>query len=242
MSITIAITHSVFEYSVTPLRPSYVCICGLYLVYQTIWRDEIKVLIGWKSFTGSPCLLKRIWNQSWDILVPRGGWLTQTVWRHKWKVLIGWISRQFGAASALADYPAHPARQSGARNPGWWSSGQGIPQRRKIGDTESDLFDAKNVEGFLRVFFLFFFWSEVKMGVIAPYGPLSWGPRPILKKREVDFEASIEALALKLSMLRTDSNLDWDDLDRNIWVRTADFSTSQFVPLDSITVLEKNYN
>ena len=114
-----------------------------YLVYQTIWRHEIKVLIGWKSFTGSPCLLKRIWNQSWDILVPRGGWLTQTVWRHKWKVLIGWISRQFGAASALADYPAHPARQSGARNPGWWSSGQGIPQRRKIGDTESDLFDAK---------------------------------------------------------------------------------------------------
>ena len=77
------------------------------------------------------------------------------------------------------------------------------------------------------------------MGVIAPYGPLTWGPRPILKKREVDFEASIEALALKLSMLRTDSNLDWDDLDRNIWVRTAYFSTSQFFPLDSISVLEK---
>ena len=77
------------------------------------------------------------------------------------------------------------------------------------------------------------------MGVIAPYGPLSWGPRPILKKREVDFEASIEALALKLSMLRTDSNLDWDDLDRNIWVRTAYFSTSHFFPLDSISVLEK---
>ena len=77
------------------------------------------------------------------------------------------------------------------------------------------------------------------MGVIAPYGPLSWGPRPILKKREVDFEASIEALALKLSMLRTDSNLDWDDLDRNIWVRTAYFSTGQFFPLASISVLGK---
>ena len=57
------------------------------------------------------------------------------------------------------------------------------------------------------------------MGVLAPYGPLSWSPRPILKKREVDIEASIEALTLKLSVMRADSNLDWDELDRSIWVR-----------------------
>ena len=116
-----------------------------------------------------------------------------------------------------------------------------FPRDEKLATRSLTRLTQKTLKDFF-VFFFLFFLSEVKMGVIAPYGPLSWGPRPILKKREVDFEASIEALALKLSMLRTDSNLDWDDLDRNIWVRTADFSTSQFVPLDSISVLEKNYS
>ena len=88
-----------------------------------------------------------------------GRWLThymalaQTVWRHKWKALICWISRQFGAACGASWLSCQTVWSEESR----LVSGQGIPQRRKIGDTESDLFDAKNVEGFLRVFFSFFF-------------------------------------------------------------------------------------
>ena len=84
-------------------------------------------------------------------------YLPQTVWRHKWKALIGWISRQFGPASVLA---AYPARQSGARNPGW-SVDREFPRDEKLATRSLTRLTQKTLKDFFVFFFLFFLkWSE----------------------------------------------------------------------------------
>ena len=64
--------------------------------------------------------------------------------------------RQFGAASALADYPA---RQSGARNAGW-SVDREFPRDEKLATRSLTRLTQKPLKDFFVFFFLFFF--EVK--------------------------------------------------------------------------------
>ena len=60
------------------------------------------------------------------------------------------------------------------------------------------------------------------MGLTVPVLPVKWGPRAILKLREVN-RSDFEKFEVKLLILRADVDTDWDDLDKSIWhmVRTG---------------------
>ena len=54
------------------------------------------------------------------------------------------------------------------------------------------------------------------MGLTVPVLPVKWGPRAILKLREVN-RSDFEKFEVKLLILRADVDTDWDDLDKSIW-------------------------
>ena len=55
------------------------------------------------------------------------------------------------------------------------------------------------------------------MGLTVPVLPVKWGPRAILKLREVN-RSDFEKFEVKLLILRADVDTDWEDLDKSIWV------------------------
>ena len=60
------------------------------------------------------------------------------------------------------------------------------------------------------------------MGLTVPVLPVKWGPRAILKLREVN-RSDFEKFEVKLLILRADVDTDWDDLDKSIWVKFEKF-------------------
>ena len=56
------------------------------------------------------------------------------------------------------------------------------------------------------------------MGISIPHGPINWRPRAILKNREIN-DLDFATCQLKLLVLRAETELDWDDIQRDIWVR-----------------------
>ena len=60
------------------------------------------------------------------------------------------------------------------------------------------------------------------MGISIPHGPINWRPRAILKNREIN-DLDFATCQLKLLVLRTEIELDWEDIQRDIWVRFVNF-------------------
>ena len=65
---------------------------------------------------------------------------------------------------------------------------------------------------------LTFFCEVIIMGISIPHGPINWRPRAILKNREIN-DLDFATCQLKLLVLRAETELDWDDIQRDIWVR-----------------------